>query len=69
MKQRFLLIEIDWDIVGTRPGLIYGLCKVRVSYLAKGLNFSLTPIYLDYVDSLVNFELFYRNICNFRYFI
>ena len=69
MKQRFLLIEIDWDIVGTRPGLISGLCKVHVSYLAKALTFSLTPMYLDYVDSLVNFELFYRNICNFRYFI
>ena len=32
--------------------------------LAKGLNFILPPKYLDYADYLVNFELFYRNICN-----
>lgn len=28
------------------------------------LNFSLPIKYLDYVDYLVNFELFYRNIRN-----
>ena len=32
-KQRSLLIEIVWDIVGTRPGIMYGLCKVHVSLL------------------------------------
>ena len=32
-KQRSLLIEIVWDIVGTRPGIMYGLCKVYVSSL------------------------------------
>ena len=37
-------------------------CKKRL--LAKGLNFSLPPKYLDYAGYLVNFELFYRNICN-----
>ena len=33
MKQRSLLIEIVWDIVGTRPGIMHGLCKVHVSSL------------------------------------
>ena len=37
-------------------------CKKRL--LAKGLNFSLPPKYLDYADYLVNFEVFSRNICN-----
>ena len=37
-------------------------CKKRL--LAKGLNFSLPPKYLDYADYLVNFELFSRNIHN-----
>ena len=32
--------------------------------LAKGLNFILLPKYLDCADYSVNFELFYRNICN-----
>ena len=32
--------------------------------LAKGLNFILPPKYLDCADYSVNFELFYRNICN-----
>ena len=38
-------------------------CKKRL--LAKGVNFSLLPKYLDDVDYLVNFELLCRNICNF----
>ena len=37
-------------------------CKKRL--LAKGLNFSLPPKYLDYAGYLVSFELFYRNICD-----
>ena len=40
----------------------YELCDCEKRYLAKGLNFSLPPKYLDYADYLVNFELFYRNI-------
>ena len=32
--------------------------------LATDLNFNLPPKYLNYADYLVNFELFYRNICN-----
>ena len=32
--------------------------------LAKGLNFSLPPEYLDYANYLGNFELFYRIIFN-----
>ena len=39
-------------------------CEKRL--LAKGLNFSLSPKYLDYADYLVNFELFCRNIRNLR---
>ena len=37
-------------------------CEKRL--LAKGLDFSLPPKYLDHADYLVNFELFYRNIHN-----
>ena len=37
-------------------------CEKRL--LAKGLTFILPPKYLDYADYSVNFELFYRNICN-----
>ena len=33
-------------------------------FLAKGLNFSLSPRYLDFADYLVNFELFNRNTRN-----
>ena len=32
--------------------------------LAKGLNFSFPPKYLDYVYNLVSYELSYRNILN-----
>ena len=35
-------------------------CEKRL--LAKSLNFSLPPEYLDYADHFVNFELFYANI-------
>ena len=37
-------------------------CEKRI--LAKGWNFSFPPKYLDYADYLVNFELFYKNICS-----
>ena len=40
----------------------YELSDCEKKLLAKGLNFSLPPKYLDYADYLVNFELFYRNI-------
>ena len=43
----------------------YELSNCEKRRLAKGLNFSLPPKYLDYTDYLVNFELFYRNIHNF----
>ena len=33
--------------------------------LAKGVNFSLPPKYLDYADYLSNFDLLCRNIRNF----
>ena len=42
----------------------YELSDCEKRLLAKGLNFSLPPKYLDYADYLVNFELFYRNIRN-----
>ena len=42
----------------------YELSDCEKRLLAKGLNFSLPPKYLDYADYLVNFELFYRNIHN-----
>ena len=44
--------------------LISELSDSEKRLLAKGLNFSLPPKYLDYADYLVNFELFYRNIRN-----
>ena len=37
---------------------------VKKRLLAKSLNFSLQLRYLDYADYLINFELFYKNICN-----
>ena len=42
----------------------YELSDWEKRLLAKGLNFSLPPKHLDYADYLVNFELFFRNICN-----
>ena len=42
----------------------YELSDCEKRLLAKGLNFSLPPKYLDYADYLVNFELFYKNICS-----
>ena len=42
----------------------YELSDGEKGLLAKGLNFSLPPKYLDYGDYLANFELFYRNIRN-----
>ena len=42
----------------------YELSDCEKRLLAKGLNFSLPPKYLDYANYLVNFELLYRNICN-----
>ena len=33
------------------------------SILARGLNFSIPPRKLDYVDFLVSFELLHRNVC------
>ena len=44
----------------------YQLSDCEKRLLAKGLNFSLPPKYLDYADYLVNFELFYKNIRNLR---
>ena len=44
--------------------LKYELSDCEKRLLAKRLNFSLPPKYLDYADYLVNFELFYRNIRN-----
>ena len=49
--------------------IIFNFSKYEVSdcekrLLVKGLNFSLSPKYLDYADYLVNFVLFYRSICN-----
>ena len=49
--------DITYDVVQS-------LCIIYMLF-AKGLNFSLPPKYLDYGNYLVNFELFYRNICNF----
>ena len=40
----------------------YELSDGQKGLLAKGLNFSLPPKYLDYADYLANFELFYTNI-------
>ena len=44
--------------------LKYELSDYEKRLLAKRLNFSLPPKYLDYTDYLVNFELFYKNIRN-----
>ena len=46
--------------------VIFNFSKYEISdsekkLLAKGLNFSLPPKCLDYVDYLVNFDLLYRN--------
>ena len=42
----------------------YELSDCGKRFLAKGLNFHLSPKYLYYADYLVNFELLYRNIHN-----
>ena len=42
----------------------YELSGCEERFLAKGLNLSLPPKYLDYADYLVNFELFNRNVRN-----
>ena len=42
----------------------YELSDCEKRLLLKVSNFSLPPKYLDYAYCLVNFELFYRNICN-----
>ena len=49
--------------------VIFNFSKCELSdcekgLLAKGLDFSLPPKYLDHADYLVNFELLYRNIHN-----
>ena len=46
----------------TKKVVINYLCDCEKKVLAKGLNFSIPPKYLDYADYLVNFELFYRDI-------
>ena len=40
----------------------YELSDCEKKLLAKGLNFSLAPKYLDYAEYLVNFELLQKNI-------
>ena len=42
----------------------YVLSDIEKKLLAKGLNFCLPPKQLKYVDCLVHFELFYRDIRN-----
>ena len=42
----------------------YELFDVEKKLLAKGLDFCPAPKQLNYVDYLVHFDLFYRNICN-----
>ena len=42
----------------------YQLSDVEKKLFGKELNFSLLSKYLDYADYFLNFELFYRNICN-----
>ena len=44
----------------------YVLSEAVKSLLQKGLNFSIPPKKLNHADYLVNFELFYRNICNLQ---
>ena len=39
------------------------LSAQKKSILARGLNFSIPPRKLDYVDFLVSFELLHRNVC------
>ena len=39
------------------------LNKSQKTLLSKGLNFSLPPKQLEYVDYLLDFELFFRDIC------
>ena len=43
---------------------IYELSDGEKRLLAKSSKFSLLPKYLDYANYLINFELFYKNICN-----
>ena len=42
----------------------YELSNYEKRHLVKGLNLSLPHKYFNYTDSVLNFELFYRNICN-----
>ena len=42
------------------------LSEAEKSLLQKGLNFSKLPKKLNHADYLVNFELFYRGICNLQ---
>ena len=42
----------------------YVLSDIEKKLLVKGLNFCLPPKQLKYVDYLVHFELFYRDIRN-----
>ena len=42
----------------------YELFDAEKKLLAKGLDFCPAPKQLNYVDYLVHFDLFYRNICN-----
>ena len=41
----------------------YILSKAEKSLLVKGFNFSIPPIKLNYAHYLVNFALFYRDLC------
>ena len=42
--------------------------RLKKSFFVKGINFSLPPENLDYVDFLVNFELLCGNIRNLGIF-
>ena len=46
----------------------YVLSNIEKKLLAKGLNFCLPPKQLKYVDYVVHFELFYRDIRNLEIF-
>ena len=44
----------------------YVLSEVEKSLLQKGFSFSIPPKKFNHADYLVNFELFYRDICNLQ---
>ena len=61
-RGKFFVFTNDLYFKKRRSVLLFTFCFAIHLLLNFGLNFSLPPKHLDYVEYLVDFDLFYRNI-------